>query len=76
MIYEESQIQIFNLLNMLYYNIYIYWVMSWKIFQIHKRALNNYYGQHVLTLREISVLIKYQKTNEVTIVTLSPLTLF
>lgn len=49
---------------------------SWKIFQMNKRALNNYDGQHVLTLREICVLIKYQKTNEVTTVTLSTLTLF
>ena len=51
-------------------------MMSWKIFQMNKRALNNYDGQQVLTLRNISVLIIYQKTIEVTTVTLSTLTLF
>ena len=51
-------------------------MMSWNIFQMNKRALNNYDGQQVLTLRNISVLIIYQKTIEVTTETLSTITLF
>ena len=51
-------------------------MMSWKIFQMNKRALKNYDGQQVLTLRNISVLIIYQKTIEVTTVTLPTITFF